>query len=987
MQTAVNPQTGERVQWNGSAWVPMGSGPAQGRVITDPYRGAQESRANQDQQFEAERLRIQQEQAQLAREEAARKAGLAPTESRTASANATKAEIDVQKAQFDLDKAAKEARTAPANQRATKLQALANQIDRVQVLFNENLKGRNPVEALKPSSRTFDAAGANLVKQAFSAFRVPGEGSQSDADLKLLLDAAKPSSWSFDESNLERLAGLRSQVETELQSLGAPAPQWKGLSNGGTFGGAMENRALSPTSIADMVAGIDGGTYQITEAGLTRDGQPVPLTAEIANSPEYRNAYRERFGRSPPLAADVSAGAAADDQTQMERDRDTLFGGIDATVRGAADILTLGAADPLAAMVASAFNGQGFSENWRNQRDINAADNEVNFGQRLTGQLLGSIPTGMGIAKLGMAAIPARPLTGMAAAETVGGTVYGGLTTPDDPVAGALIGGGTSLLGNQIGQRVLGPAINRFTSRDADPVVRALSSRTKGADMGSAMTNLADADVLGVPMALADTAPRLRALAGSATRLAPEGRMFAEENIGPRGIGQAERAMGAIRRDFAQPVNMRDAREEIIQQGRTAAAPLYEQAYGAPIIQTPELAAVLGTPAGRGALGRANTIAANERRNPKGMGFALDADGNVVLNPTPVDAYGAQAVARAELTDAQQAYKAARQASDGPSMEAASNRVMAARNALREADNALAAAPREGTAATMPGYTTQSIDYVKRGLDDILEERRDPITRQLVLDEAGRAEQGVRRSLVNEMDRLNPAYKDARGAYEGYAKQASALDEGYGATSRQIGQDDLARMLQGMEDPNLGRFQTGYATGLTEQVEKMPFGSNPYARIYGSPDQQAKIGMAFPEGADNFARQVQLEDMLARTQTETLGGSQTASRAAADAMFAPGFGGQMAIETGLGMATGVPPIASMASGLRNALGDRARMGIGGSGKAADMARLLLEPNPQQAMSAIEEILLQQELTRRAQAMGAMAGGSLALPAIGTFGGQ
>lgn len=968
----------------GEPWQLVGQAPAaaptQGRVITDPYRGAAESRAQQDQQFEAERLRIAQQQADATSRAAAREDAIAP-------ALLAKAEAEAKKAKLDLDAAIKEARASPINARIGKLTALANQINTVQALFNENLAGMNPFEPFTEGGGRFDAASANMVKQAFSAFRTPGEGTQSDADLRLLNEGSGTSSWSRDGTNLERLANLRAQVESELATLGAPAPKWEGIPSAGTFSGATQVRAVSPTSIADMVAGIDGGVYQVTESGLTRDGQPVELTAEIANSPEYRAAYRERFGRSPPLAADVSSGAAIDDPGQLQRDRDTLFGAVDATFRGAADTLTLGAADPLAALVASAFNGQGFSENWRNQRAINDADNEVNFWQRLGGQALGALPTGLGMARAGMALAPTRPLTGIAAAETAGGTVYGGLASPDDPVAGALIGGTTALIGNQLGQRVLGPAINRVMARDADPVLRALSSRADGADMNAARANLTDARNLGVPMALADADPRLRALAGSATRLAPEGRMFAEQAIGPRGIGQAERAMGAIRRDFAEPVNMRDTREEIIRQGRTAAAPLYEQAYGAPIIQTPELSAVLNTPAGRGALGRANTIAANERRNPQGMGFALDADGNVVLNPTPVDAYGAQAVARAELTDAQQAYKAARQASDGPSMEAASARVVAARDALREADAALAAAPREGTAATMPGYTTQSIDYVKRGLDDILEARRDPITRQLVLDEAGRAEQGVRRSLVGEMDRLNPAYRDARAAYEQYAKQATSLDEGYGATSRQIGQDDLARMVGGMEDPNLGRFRTGYATGLTEQVEKMPFGSNPFTRIYGSPDQQAKIAMVFPEGADNFARQVQLEDMLARTQTETLGGSQTAGRAAADAMFAPGLGGQMAIETGLGMVTGVPPVTSMVTGLRNAIGDRARMGIGGSGKAAEMARLLLEPSPEGAMTAIEEILLQQELARRARAIGAMTGGSLALPAVGTFGGQ
>ena len=95
------------------------------------------------------------------------------------------------------------------------------------------------------------------------------------------------------------------------------------------------------------------------------------------------------------------------------------------------------------------------------------------------------------------------------------------------------------------------------------------------------------------------------------------------------------------------------------------------------------------------------------------MGFRLDADGNVSLEPTvPMSLSSA--------------------GSDG------------------------------GSPVKQSGFTTQTLDYVKRGLDDLVEANRDPVTRRLHLDEAGRAVNDVRAGLVREVDRLNPAYAKAR---------------------------------------------------------------------------------------------------------------------------------------------------------------------------------------------------------------------------------
>ncbi|MFV3517380.1 hypothetical protein ACNJD8_22475, partial [Mycobacterium tuberculosis] len=91
-------------------------------------------------------------------------------------------------------------------------------------------------------------------------------------------------------------------------------------------------------------------------------------------------------------------------------------------------------------------------------------------------------------------------------------------------------------------------------------------------------------------------------------------------------------------------------------------------------------------------LGRARTIAANERRSPEELGFAFNEDGSVRLNPRPNDAIARHLAARADLNDAQAVYKAAR-SDPNANADLAREQMLAARERLRQAERGLAAAP------------------------------------------------------------------------------------------------------------------------------------------------------------------------------------------------------------------------------------------------------------------------------------------------------
>src|SRR3546814_19291831 len=76
----------------------------------------------------------------------------------------------------------------------------------------------------------------------------------------------------------------------------------------------------------------------------------------------------------------------------------------------------------------------------------------------------------------------------------------------------------------------------------------------------------------------------------------------------------------------------------------------------------------------------------------------------------------------------------------------------------------------------------RTLDYIKRGLDDVLERYRDPTTGRLVLDNTGRAIDQTRRALLDELDNINPDYAKARAAWAGPSQNLDRSEERRGGT-------------------------------------------------------------------------------------------------------------------------------------------------------------------------------------------------------------
>lgn len=517
-----------------------------------------------------------------------------------------------------------------------------------------------------------------------------------------------------------------------------------------------------------------------------------------------------------------------------------------------------------------------------------------------------------------------------------------------DPLMSAGIGGAASLAGRGLG---------RFAGnlRTSDPLNAGQRSVLNAIPEQEAInTGLRQAQELGLPMSLADISPEVSSLTGAAIRRNPTVAGQARDALQRRNLGQIDRFRSAVSDTLGPLDNVPQRADDIVARARQQAGPLYDQAYATPVPSTPELDSLLNTPFGRQAIGRSRTIAANERRSPTELGFAEDASGNVVLNPVPNDAVARRLMARDALDEAQAAYRAGR-GQAGYDSAAGLDRISQARQGLREAEAALDAAPTPGARASVPTYTTQSLDYAKRGMDDILEESRDAITGRLQLGPLGNSQNEVRQGLLREIDRSNPAYGQARSAYAGPAGEREALYLGRQALTEQ---PDLLSIQVGRQTPErLDMMRLGARDRLVQGASELSNSTNPY-RTINTPAMEQRLSTLYgDDAAGRLMAQRDAELRMANTSNSLIGNSLTAERQAADRAFADEGLLRPVIEGGIETAvTGAPTITALRRLAGNKLGDIASLGFGkkAAAKAAQISDISLNMSPGDVLRQLTE---------------------------------
>lgn len=611
------------------------------------------------------------------------------------------------------------------------------------------------------------------------------------------------------------------------------------------------------------------------------------------------------------------------------------------------------------------------------------------FAGDVLGGIMGTAGAAYGLTRAGLS------LPRAATAANIGyGPIYGFNTNEDNRAVGAGIGLVGSLVGEGLGRYVAAPAIEALSR--TRPVQAGLGMFGKRvprkmdqAEMGlvndilpnleDIRVNLTDAERLGLPYSLADASPAARSTLGASTRLDPVTATSIGNQLSERSLGQADRAVSGLSR-LAEPVDMRATTDQIFKAAQEAASPFYERAYANPAVATPEISNLMQRPSLQNAMGRARNLIAEEGGNPTTMGFMLDAQGNPVLNPLPERQLAELGAAQTAYDDALSALQRADASLAGNvDRNALRKAVQDANGRLEAAKNGLNIAPTVDTPAQAPVYNWKALDYAKRGLDDVLESRRDVVTRRLPTDGETRAIQNTRVDYRNALGRLNDDYRQGLDAYSNIARRNDDLNAGFSAADPGVNMAEFGKMYGSVIPENTEYFQRGYTTNMADRINRARESSNPYNLVAGSPDQQNKLAAIFPEGSADFLRQRQLERDMELTAREVLGGSPTAGRLAANERFAiPDLG--TAAEIGLSAATGMPPVGALARGGEKMV--RGMFGRRGARLSAERARsiapILSDPNPGAAKTALQQMIDDMDAMQRYQnAIRAGAGGVLA----------
>lgn len=147
----------------------------------------------------------------------------------------------------------------------------------------------------------------------------------------------------------------------------------------------------------------------------------------------------------------------------------------------------------------------------------------------------------------------------------------------------------------------------------------------------------------------------------------------------------------------------------------------------------------------------------------------------------------------------------------------------------------------EVTVSRTPSW--QTLDYVKRGLDDVVETYRDPTSGRLNLDTEGRAINNTLRSFLSAFDQANPDYAAARAAYGGQVRGIDAMNAGRQALGMTA--DDLEARMRDMTPYERQMFQLGTRRAMAELVASRGDTADVVNALAGTGKKRAMLARLF----------------------------------------------------------------------------------------------------------------------------------------------
>jgi hypothetical protein len=524
-------------------------------------------------------------------------------------------------------------------------------------------------------------------------------------------------------------------------------------------------------------------------------------------------------------------------------DRSGIVNKVDAGVRGAADMLSFGLADEIAAGGDALFNpifgtgasaptfGERYDQNLAKQRGIDNADVQQNPVERIGGQLAGGVllPGAAADTLAGRAVVGGATggLYGFGSGEGGIGNRLGGAVTGTG--LGAVAGPAASVLTSAAGavakpvfnaaSRAISP-IRGYINTESEAARRVASAlrRDQAADDVPTIGDRLAASVNDQPMIVADSGGRTtQALARSAANTSPEARTALDRAVNDRFETQSPRTTAFLRTLTGATGDHEGALTRLQDAARRANRPAYQAAYtaGDRQVWSPELERLSAAPSVQQALRSAVT---------KWRDWQVH------------DGFGAA--------------NAPAMVSNGGILNL-------------------------GNGRGMPVFPNiQFWDYAARHIADRAEQAR----RSGAMQEAARLG-GLERQLKSELDRIVPQYQRARQGAARFFGSQDALEAGRSFVAADMGTQEARRAIDQMSAPERELFRQGFASELIRRVNESGDRRSVLNQMFlgGSPAARSRIEIALgPQSAHRLEAFLRVENIMDGLRRAVQGNSTTA---------------------------------------------------------------------------------------------------------------
>jgi hypothetical protein len=181
------------------------------------------------------------------------------------------------------------------------------------------------------------------------------------------------------------------------------------------------------------------------------------------------------------------------------------------------------------------------------------------------------------------------------------------------------------------------------------------------------------------------------------------------------------------------------------------------------------------------------------------------------------------------------------------------------------------------------GFDLMTLDYIKRGLDDVLFTGKQPGS-GIGKTELGKLKER-RNEFVGIIDEAGPAsYKQARQAFAGPTEVLDAIDQGKKFAT--LDARALKRQYDSLTPAEQEGFKVGVYDSIRTNINKGADGSDALRRVWGSPEKRDQLQVFLgPETFQDLTNQLAREKVIRQTDVRMMGGSPTQRRQLAQREF------------------------------------------------------------------------------------------------------